>query len=62
MDNQLYANERKCLFGQKELEYFGLIISKRGIAVDESKVATMIAWPKPKSLKELWGFFGLTGY
>lgn len=62
MDNQLYANERKCLFGQKELDYLNLILSQRGVVVDESKVATMIAGPKSKSLKELREFFGLKGY
>ncbi|XP_022880191.1 uncharacterized protein LOC111397475 [Olea europaea var. sylvestris] len=61
-DNQLYANQKKCLFGQTELEYLGHIVSEKAVSADESKVAAMREWPRPKSIRELRGFLGLTGY
>lgn len=58
---QLYANEKKCEFGQAQLAYLGHIISENGVAVDPEKVKAVEAWPIPSNLKELKGFLGLSG-
>ncbi|XP_074277350.1 uncharacterized protein LOC141600986 [Silene latifolia] len=60
--NQLYAKPSKCCFGADKLEYLGHIVSKEGVATEPSKIIAVASWPTPKTLKQLRGFLGLTGY
>jgi hypothetical protein len=54
----LVANQKKCQFGQQSIDYLGHIISMKGVAVDPSKVESVKAWPVPKNVKGVRGFFG----
>ncbi|XP_077249994.1 uncharacterized protein LOC143889606 [Tasmannia lanceolata] len=60
--HQLHVKRSKCTFGQQKLEYLGHIISEQGVATDPSKIESMLKWLKPRTLKALRGFLGLTGY
>jgi hypothetical protein len=62
LDNGLVANQKKCLFGQRQVEYLGHLISERGVAVDPSKIVSVTQWPIPRNVKGVRGFLGLTGY
>lgn len=60
--SQLYVKKSKYSFAKQQLEYLGHLISEKGVATNPTKVECMKQWPRPKSLKFLRRFLGLTGY
>lgn len=62
LQNQLYFNRSKCLFGQQKVDYLGHIISSNGILADLEKIQSIESWPTPTTITALRGFLGLTEY
>lgn len=56
--HQLYAKASKCVFGTREVEYLGYVISNEGVKADPLEISAMINWPIPKTPKGLRGFLG----
>lgn len=52
----------KCEFAHQQISYLGYVITGEGVATDPQKVAAVVNWPTPASVKELRGFLGLAGY
>ena len=52
----------KCSFSMEEVEYWGHIVGCEGVRVDPKKIQAMQDWLQPKTLNNLRGFLGLTGY
>src|SRR5260221_9277377 len=59
---QLCANAAKCEFDKSEVQYLGYIISADGIKMNPQKLATIVDWPEPSSVKELQSFLGFTNF
>ncbi|XP_062093441.1 uncharacterized protein LOC133799440 [Humulus lupulus] len=60
-EHTFFAKLSKCQFFQRTIEYLGHFISSNGVQADPSKVAAIVNWPIPRTLKQLRGFLGLTG-
>jgi len=60
-EHMLFAKRSKCFFGAESVGYLGHIISQAGVVMDLEKVAVVDAWPRPRTLRGLQGFLGLTG-
>ena len=61
-DHKRFVKLRKCEFWIDEVPFLGHVISKGGIAVDPSKIKTVLDGPIPQSVREVRGFLGLAGY
>ncbi|KAL8142981.1 hypothetical protein V2J09_016013 [Rumex salicifolius] len=49
------ANKKKCTFNQPSVEYLGHVLSEKGLAMDPSKVASVLIWPTPRFVKGVRG-------
>ena len=61
-NHSLKVKMSKCLWGVEKVEYLGHVITKEGVSAEPSKISCMLGWPVPRSVRELRGFLGLTGY
>jgi len=52
-DHKLFAKFKKWDFWMEEVHFLGHVISKEGISVDPTKVATVVDWPRPTNVTEV---------
>ncbi|GBN02042.1 Retrovirus-related Pol polyprotein from transposon 17.6 [Araneus ventricosus] len=58
----LKLNPKKCSFFQKEVTYFGHVISAEGVKTDPEKIKAEVDWPRPDKIHDLRSFLGLCTY
>ena len=61
-EHQLYGKPSKCEFWLEEVQFLRYVISAQGIAVDPSKIDTVLKWERPRTVTEVRSFLGLAGY
>ena len=59
---KFYALPAKCSFMKDSVLFLGYVVSKDGLAVDESKVAAVRDWPLPTTLHDIKSFHGLVSF
>jgi hypothetical protein len=59
---KFYVASAKCSFMTNSVLFLGYVVSKDGLAVDESKVAAVRNWPLPTTLHEVRSFHGLVSF
>jgi hypothetical protein len=52
----------KCSFMTDSVLFLGYVVSKDGLAMDESKVTAVCDWPLPTTLHEVCSFHGLVSF
>ena len=60
--HKLYAKIQKCEFDREEMTFVGFQVSKSGIGMDPAKVAAILEWPTPTSVKEVQSFLGFANF
>ncbi|KAG3054398.1 hypothetical protein PC121_g16320 [Phytophthora cactorum] len=60
--NKLYANIDKCVFASPEIKVLGCFVSNVVVRADPEKVKAVVAWPTPRSQKDLRKWLGLANY
>jgi len=61
-ENDLYVKPKKCIWKVKEIDFLGLVMGVGEIKMQEEKVAEVLKWPRPKTVKEVQKFLGLANY
>lgn len=61
-EHGLEINFKKCQFMQRRVEFLGHVVEDGKIYPSPDKTAAVKCFPKPRSLKDVRSFLGLTGY
>ena len=61
-DANLKLSPKKCRLFRREVHFLGHVVSNRGVETDPAKIEAVVAWPRPRNLKEVRSFLGLCSY
>ena len=58
----MFCNPKKCEFHKDRIELLGVVVSGKGLEMEDKKVKKVQDWPKPTTLKQLKGFIGFCNF
>lgn len=61
-EHGIVINWQKCQFLKRRVEFLGHVIEKSSVSPSPEKVRAVLSFPEPKTVKQLQGFLGLTGF
>lgn len=61
-DANLTIKQEKSYFCREKLKYLGYVVNESGLQDDPDKVAAIVDYPPPKSVKEVRIFMGLASW
>lgn len=61
-DVNLSVKLQKCKFATEEIEYLGHTLNREGVRPLRKKVEAIENYPRPRNVREVRGFLGLSGY
>ena len=61
-ENDLYVKPEKCVWKVKKIGFLGVVIGPNGIEMEKEKVDGILSWPRPKTVRDVRKFLGLTNY
>ena len=61
-EHDLFVKPEKCTFSVQEVEFLGMIVSREGIKMDDSKVKAIKEWPTFKTVRGVRSFLGLANF
>uniref|UniRef100_A0A5S6Q9H7 RNA-directed DNA polymerase n=1 Tax=Trichuris muris TaxID=70415 RepID=A0A5S6Q9H7_TRIMR len=61
-ENGLRLNPAKCVLGTHETVYLGYLIDAVGVRPEPGKAEAIAAFPRPRSVRQVRRFLGMTGY
>lgn len=59
---KFFATIAKCSFMTDSILFLSYVVSKNGLAVNESKVEAVKQWPIPTTIHEVQSFLGLVSF
>ena len=61
-ENNLYVKPEKCTWKVQKVNFLGVVMGQGRIEIEEEKVAGVLNWPIPKTVKDVRKFLGLADY
>jgi RNase H-like domain found in reverse transcriptase/Reverse transcriptase (RNA-dependent DNA polymerase) len=61
-DEMLFCKRSKCHFSQQQVRFLGHVVSEKGVAMQQDKMAAVRDWPTPSTKVEFQAFLGLANY
>jgi len=61
-ENDLYMKPEKCAWKVQKVNFLGVVMDQGKIKMEEDKVAGVLNWPVPKTVRDVRKFLGLANY